>query len=303
MRLSYLLAVCAASAVAACAPRPQLDSATPGDGHGTAFVSERLSVTTRGVAGPDVILVPGLAAHRDVWSAVADSLSGSCRLHIVQVSGFAGAAPGANAEGPVSAPVAEEIARYITHIGRPAAVVGHSMGGAIGMMVAARHPKLVSHLMVIDEPPSLGAMFGSGLPPDSLQHMADMLRLAIMSAPPGSVGPLDQMLASMTGIAAERPRLIQYAHDSYRATIANAFRELILTDLRPELGWITAQVSVLYAVPESFRKSPDAYRQALQQAFAPVQHLELVRVDSSEHYIQIDRPGRVVAEIRALMAR
>jgi pimeloyl-ACP methyl ester carboxylesterase len=125
-----------------------------------AFTSQRLSVVTRG-QGPDIILIPGLASHRDVWASAAALLEDRYRLHLVQVNGFTGFAPGANAEGPVSAPVAEEIVRYIreTGIGRPA-VIGHSMGGSMGMMMAARHPDVVGRLMIVDAVPFMGVMFG-----------------------------------------------------------------------------------------------------------------------------------------------
>ena len=63
--------------------------------------------------------------------------------------------------GRCSTPVAEEIARYISEarLERPA-IVGHSMGGSWAMMVAGRHPGLVSRVMVVDMMPFLGAMFG-----------------------------------------------------------------------------------------------------------------------------------------------
>lgn len=292
-------------AVTSCSPRPEVGASTQAPTLVRApFVSNRISVTTRGLEqGPDIILVPGLAAHPDVWSAIADSLAPRYRLHLLQIKGFGGASPGANVDGPVSAPVAEEIARYIRSLGRGrAAIVGHSMGGAIGMMVAARHPDVVDHLMVIDEPPSMAAVFGD-VSADSLRRVAAALRNAIVSAPAGTMGPLDQMLPTMTRVAAARPLLIRYAHDSYRPTVANAFHELIVTDLRPELGQITAPVTVLYVVPASVPMTPEAFRQALQDAFASVRNLDLVRVESSEHYIQIDQPASVVAEIRALMAK
>ena len=107
----------------------------------------------------------------------------------------------------------------------------------------------------------------------------------------------------MTRVEASRPMLLQYAHASYHPTVANAFHELIITDLRPELGRITAPVTVLHVVPAFIPMTPDAFRAALQEAYSPVRSLRLVLVDSSEHYIQIDQPGRVVAEVRALMAR
>ena len=128
--------------LAACASTP--------DQSATDFSSSRISVITRG-SGPDIILIPGLTGHRDDWGPAIETLDDRYRLHLVQVNGFGGVAAGANADGPVAAPVAEEIARYIreARLNRPA-VVGHSMGGTIGMMLAARHPTLVGRLMVVD---------------------------------------------------------------------------------------------------------------------------------------------------------
>ena len=143
-RESLLTGAAVALAIAACASAPP-----GGDARVSArpFVSDRLTVVTRGT-GRDIILVPGLVSHRDVWAGVAERLEDRYRLHLVQVNGFAGLPAGANADGPVAAPVAEEIARYIgeARLSRPA-VIGHSLGGSIGLMLAARHPDLVGRLM------------------------------------------------------------------------------------------------------------------------------------------------------------
>src|SRR5688572_15750607 len=83
----------AALTLAGCSksPAPPADQASD-----RPFGSDRISVVTRG-SGPDIVLVPGLDSHRDVWDGLADSLEGRYRLHLVQVNGFAGLAPGANA--------------------------------------------------------------------------------------------------------------------------------------------------------------------------------------------------------------
>jgi pimeloyl-ACP methyl ester carboxylesterase len=208
------------------------------------FASDRISVEVRG-SGPDVILVPGLAAHRDTWSTLADTLADRYRLHLVQLAGFAGVPAGPNGEGPVAAPVAEELARYIqaAALTRPA-IVGHSMGGTIGMMVAARHPELVGRLMVIDQVPFVGVLFDPNATPESARPMADQFRNALLADTERKL--LVGIVESMTLNETMKPVLVQYARDSDLRTIANAMHEMFVTDLRPELAKITAQMTVVY---------------------------------------------------------
>src|ERR1700744_2847513 len=103
--------------------------------------TDRIAVTTRGT-GSDVILIPGLTSSSAVWDGVAASQEKNHRLHIVQVLGFAGTPAQGNANGPVLAPTVEAIHAYIVshHLKSPA-VIGHSLGGLMGMMLAAEHPK------------------------------------------------------------------------------------------------------------------------------------------------------------------
>ncbi|MBC7405031.1 MAG: alpha/beta fold hydrolase, partial [Cytophaga sp.] len=123
------------------------------------FTSERISVRAEG-KGSDVILIPGLSSSPRVWAEMIKAVP-EHRYHLIHISGFAGQPKGANTDGDVAAPVAEEIARYIESEGlNKPAVIGHSMGGTIGMMLTARHPQMVSKLMVVDMLPFLGAMFG-----------------------------------------------------------------------------------------------------------------------------------------------
>ena len=287
--ISAVLLVCA------CEGAPSAESA--------AFTSDRISVTTRG-AGPDIILVHGVGAHADVWTAIADSLDENFRIHIVQVNGFGGAPAAANADGPVAAPVAEEIARYIQEqkLERPA-VIGHSMGGSVGLMLAARHPDVPGKIMAIDIPPYMGAtMAPPGSPPDSIRAMGDQLRAGFMQTPVDSPTVLEQMVPTMTRNDSARAVLVEYARASHRPTLGNAMHELIVTDLRPELSRITVPLVVLYAQPVGIPITADQLDSGMKESYANARQARLVRIDDSNHYIMIDQPGRVVAEIRRLMA-
>src|SRR5690606_40168966 len=180
----------AAAALSAPAFAQEAQGAESDHGHHHAnFESGRFHVRVDGPEAPvgDVILIPGLSSSPHVWDLLTNELTGRYRVHRIHVQGFAGAAAEDNAEGPVSAPVAEDIARYIREQGldRPA-VIGHSMGGTIGMMLAARHPDSVGRLMVVDMIPFVGAMFGepgTNPTPESIAPMADMIYQGMANAP------------------------------------------------------------------------------------------------------------------------
>jgi pimeloyl-ACP methyl ester carboxylesterase len=271
---------------------------------GREFASDRISVITRG-SGPDVVLIPGLTGHREeAWGGVVETLDDRYRMHLIQVNGFAGVESGANAEGPVSAPVAEEIARYIRESGLPRpGVIGHSMGGTIGMMLAARHPDVVGRLMVVDMMPFMGELFGpAGATPEGLRGIADQARAQILEAPPGT-GFIARLFEGMTLNTQMQPVLMRLARESDRRTVANAFHELVVTDLRPELSRITAPVTVLYVQPPNVQIPPDQFAASMAGLYAGAPNTRLVRIDHSRHFIQWDQPARFLAEIDTFMTR
>lgn len=283
-------------ALAACA-------STQAQAPAAGFTSDRISVVTRG-SGPDVIFIPGLSSSRDVWNTTADALDDHYRVHLVQLNGFAGAPVGANGDGPVSAPVAEEIARYISenHLQRPA-VIGHSMGGTIGMMLAARHPDAVGKLMVVDMFPFMGAMFGGpGATAESVTPIADQIRGAMRMAPQGVVSDQTRgMITSMVRTEAARPEIIEHARLSNVGVTANAFHELITTDLRPELANIRAPLTVLYVIPPQAPITAEQYDAYMRASYANVPSAHIVKIEESYHFIMIDQFDRFMSEVRTFL--
>lgn len=267
-----------------------------------AFQSDRIDVTVVG-EGPDVVLVPGLSSSPEhAWMSTVEAVPGY-RYHLVQVKGFAGTKAEANASGPVAAPVAEEIARYIRVAGlkRPA-LVGHSMGGTIGLMLAARHPDAIGRLMVVDAAPFLGVFFGPDATVDSVRPIAAQIRTA-MAAPstPEGEATLEQTINGMVDTAAARSAILADARTSDRMTTANAYYELLTTDLRPELAQIAVPTTVLYVRPHGLPITDAQADATYGQLYAALPNVTLIRVPDSAHFIQIDAPDRFRSELRAFL--
>jgi pimeloyl-ACP methyl ester carboxylesterase len=265
---------------------------------------ERISVTVEG-KGSDVILIHGLGSSPRVWREMIQAVPGH-RYHLVQIAGFAGQPSGGNTEGAVAAPVAEELARYIaaTGLDRPA-VIGHSMGGMIGMMLAARHPAAVSRLMVVDMFPFLGVMFGPpGTTAESVKPMADSLLAQARSADPAARKLRSEAtINGMIDTVAMRAGALDDSLKSDPDVTARAFHELIVTDLTPELGKITVPTTVLYVAPKGPGVTEAKVDGWYKAAYAPLKGATLKRIPASAHFIMWDQSGQFQAEVRGFLGQ
>ena len=282
-------------------------AAEAGHGHAhAAFESGRFHVRVDGPEHPvgDVILIPGLSSSPHAFDLLTEELKGRYRVHRIHVQGFAGASPKDNATGPVAAPVAEDLARYIAEQGlnRPA-VIGHSMGGTIGMMLAARHPDSVGRLMVVDMIPFMGAMFGApGATAESVAPMADQIYTAMSATPREQYqAQADAQIAAMINTESLRAGPLEDSRKSDQQVSSSAYRELIVTDLRPELGRITAPTTVLYVRFNDPRMTNEMVDGIYRASYATLPGATLTRIDDSAHFIMLDQPARFAAEVNAFL--
>ncbi|HEY0446881.1 MAG TPA: alpha/beta hydrolase [Allosphingosinicella sp.] len=268
------------------------------------FQSDRISVVSEG-SGADVVLIPGLGSSREVWRETVAAVPGY-RYHLVQLNGFAGHPLAGNSDGPVAAPAAAEIARYIreARLDRPA-LIGHSMGGTMAMMVAARNPALVSKLMVVDMVPFLGGLFGPpGTTAQSIRPTADGLRAMLAAPQPAEQRRkrIEESIATMIKTQARREAAIGHSLASDQGLGARAMHELITTDLRPELGAIRVPMTVLYVRAPNApigEEQMDAYYRA---SYAGAPQARLKRMPDSYHFIMWDAPAAFAAEVRSFLA-
>ncbi|ORM61814.1 alpha/beta hydrolase [Pantoea rodasii] len=255
--------------------------------------SQRIYVETQG-SGTDVILIPGLASSREVWAGLSSNLRVSHRIHLVELAGFASTPAVANPDGKVMAPAVDAIAEYIhsQHIKAPA-IIGHSLGGEIALMLAARHPDLVGRLMVVDALPFYSLMFNPAATSETAAGQATATRNLLMSQPPEQF--VEFQKASISRLAkteAVRPALVAAGINSDRKTIADAVYEVMITDLRPELGHIRAQIQVVYAYDTLFGVPASSVDAMYRQAYASAPDIHFTRIDDSFHFVMLDQPKR-----------
>jgi len=163
-----------------------------------------------------------------------------------------------------------------------APVVGHSMGGTVGLSLALQFPQRVSKIAVVGSP-----IVGSSLA--VLLKLAGYRPLAFLAHTFSSVLRLGIRLAS-PWITRDRRWYGMISRDLSHTTLESfllSIASLRRTDLRPVLGDIRVPVLGIYGAKDVI-VHPDQWRPLL--ANAP--HTRVVRLERSGHFPMLDEPER-----------
>src|SRR5690606_22726615 len=259
-----------------------------------AYTPTRFSVEVAG-DGPDVIFIPGLATSREVWREAAEALGPNYRVHLVQVKGF-GEPAGPNAQGPVLEPLVDELARYISQNGldRPA-IVGHSLGGLVALMLGADRPSLPGRLMVVDALPWFGATVtppGSNATPASLEEQARQMRDTLVASY-GTSEAGRQTAASISSYVLDQsklPLLREWTGDADPRVTGQLVYEDLVTDMRERIGDIVTPLTVVYPWNERYPTRAQA-EPFYRSNYAALSHARFAGIGPAAHFVMTDQPA------------
>ena len=251
--------------------------------------------------GPDLLLVPGLGSSPDVWNGVRESLESDYRLHLVHIAGFGGRDATGDPETIVERSLAE-ITEYLDCKGiESAAYAGHSMGGFLGLKLAAAHPARIERLIVVDALPFYPLIFNPAATPELVAPQAAAFRAQIMAQDDAAFENAQAMgVRSLVKDTEYHNTVVGWSIASDRATFAGAIHALMTKDARAELPAIKTPPTII-AASNAF--APIARVEALYgNAYKGLEGAELRIVEDSYHFIMFDQPEAFEAELRRALS-
>ena len=286
-----LLTACAASGLSLSA----VDAAAA-PSSGTEQRLGHISIVSEGNGSP-IVLIPGLSSPRAVWDGVAPGLARTHRVILVQLNGFAGDDAGQNLKPGILGGVVDELHSYLAanKLGS-AKVVGHSLGGLIGLQLAKAHPEDVSKLMVVDSLPYVGDIFLPGATVAQVEPQAKVMRDQIA----GSYGKIDPALAQRTaaGMAltpAAQTQVAAWIGKADSRVSAEAMYEDMTTDLRPDMATITTPITLVF--PYSTAMPKERAEPFYHGEYAKAPKVTYIPVADSGHFVMLDQPATFATAI------
>ena len=243
--------------------------------------------------GAPIILIPGLASPGSVWDGTVAHYCGSGKhqCHVLTLAGFADQPA---IKEPLLPAVEQQLSAYIkdNKFDHPV-VMGHSLGGYLGMKLAIDHPDQVGRLVIVDSLPALGATQLPSITREQLKQQAEGMR-TMMKAQDAETFKAGQLrsLRSMITKQEDVDRVLASSKQSDRDTVIDSMAELMAADLRDDVGSIKAPTLVLgtwIAYKDYAPKAAIASIYTTQYAKLPGVRVEMA--DNARHFIMVDDPA------------
>jgi len=240
-------------------------------------------------AGEPLLFVPGLACSGDVWDEAVAEFEKGYECHVFTLPGFAGQVP-AEYEGKYVDFIARELDRYIDehHMEKPV-MVGHSLGGFVGLLMASEPDCRLSGLMVVDSLPFLSATMNPAATEESVKGMAQAMANQAKAMQPEQIR---QMLSGMITAPDRVNQALEWSSQSDPATVSQAMMDLYTTDLRDEVGNIRIPVHVLgsWVAYKAYGATRESTMAIYDTQYMLLPHYQLEMTDIGRHFIMWDDP-------------
>jgi pimeloyl-ACP methyl ester carboxylesterase len=306
-RLIFALALIVAGVLLLLSRPVSAQTRPPGNPAPTMMLTHITVVDAGTVGKPDVVLIPGMGSSRAVWDAETKLLAPNYRVHLVQLNGFGGAPAGGNATAPgvasaILTGVVEDLHVYIEASRMHPAVVGHSMGGLLALMLADKYPADVSKMVIVDTLPFYGMSFEPNATVDSIAPQAKVIYDQMIAMPADQFAAMIPIsIAQLIKNANGQKLVTAMTVASDRTVFANTMLEDLQTDLRPDMAKIKTPALLIYPWDASASPDPTGIDAVYIAAYKAMPNMKLQRIDDSRHFIMYDQPAKMDAAIEGFL--
>lgn len=260
---------------------------------------EHISVQVIGKGSP-VILIPGLSSPRAVWDGVAPDLAKNHSVYLVQVNGFGGDDPRGNLKPGILAGIVADLDRLVQDRKlKGAAVIGHSLGGLVGLMLAQAHPEDLSKLMIVDSLPFTAAIFMPNPTVAAIEPQAAAMRDQMVAAygKPANEAGIQGTAAALALKPDSREKVAAWIRVADGRVSGPAMYEDLVKDMREDVAGIRTPITLVYPWSAALPKERAEPFYKAQYAKAP--HVSFVDIGDAVHFVMLDQPEAFEAAVLA----
>jgi pimeloyl-ACP methyl ester carboxylesterase len=243
-----------------------------------------LFIDDGGEGGIPVLFVHSAAGSTELWAAQLDHLrAGGRRAIAIDLRGHGRSRPPADGDYSIES-MATDIGAAADHLGLARFVlIGHSLGGAVSLAFAGRHPERVAGLLMLDP-----ASDGRAIPAEQAEQMMAALEV-------DAYGTTSRYWEPMLEVTPEpaRAHLLDVLRRTPKQVVMEPLRALLTFDPVPPLERYTGP---RLTVITQYNETPGSYQNL-------VPSLPHRKIEGTGHWLHLDRPDETSRIIDEFLSR
>lgn len=259
---------------------------------GSLYAQTPFEVEVKGVGQP-ILLFPGFTCTGEVWEDTVKELSKKYECHIFTFAGFGDVAP---IEKPWLPKIKESVSSYVKEKQlKNSIIIGHSLGGALGLWLASEENHPYSKVIVVDALPATGALMIPNYKSENMVYESpwntQMLEMDDVAFEKMAV----QMSSGMAVTTEKHEQLKSWILKADRETYVYGYTDLLKLDLREDISKINIPVTVLAAThPYGLEMAKNTY----EEQYKNLETYEIEYAEGSAHFIMYDKPEWFMSQIK-----
>ncbi|MFD2201061.1 alpha/beta fold hydrolase [Shivajiella indica] len=255
--------------------------------------------------GQPVLLIHGMSCNASVWDETVERYKSDYELHLVNIKGFG------NNEYEESPNYLEQIKNELiayckeNNLKNPI-VIGHSMGGFLGLWMAAEDPQLFGKIISVDGIPYFPVLQMPGITPETAKPIVESMAKSMAAMDEAQRLNTQKMIVS-TMIATEenREKVVKMGMESNPRVTGKAYGEMFITDIRPFMSNIKVPVLVFgsWAAYQNYGATKESVTFGFQQQLKDIPHAKLLVAEKAYHFVFYDEPEWFYAELDEFLSQ
>lgn len=235
-------------------------------------------------AGQPILLFPGFTCTGEVWEDTVTELSKTYECHVFTFAGFGDVPP---LEKPWLPKIKIAVQEYTKEkqLENPM-IIGHSLGGALGLWLTTEENHPYSKLILVDALPATGALMIPNFKSENMAYESPWNQQLLEMDEAAFAQMATQMAAGMVLDTEKHPLLKQWIINADRETYVYGYTDLLKLDLRQDIANIDIPVTILAAThPYGLEMAKSTY----DSQYSALDAYNIQFAEGSAHFIMYDK--------------
>lgn len=242
--------------------------------------------------GNPVFLFPGFTCTAEVWNETIASIAKTNECHAFTFAGF-GNVPAIDT--PWLPVIKQQVIDYVkTKRLKNITIIGHSLGGTLGMWLASSQVDMFKKLIVVDGLPCSGALMMPNFNANSMTYNNPYSKQQLAMDSASFVAMAGQMATGMCLNKSKHQQVIDWMVMADRKTYVYGYIDMLRLDLRDDLANIKIPVVVLAAT----FPSKEVVEKTWNSQLAKLPNKTIYYAENAAHFIMYDQPQWLINKVK-----